>query len=263
MRTFILIIIAAILNIFAAGLSASGMSEEKKTRIAQVACAEIKETRGMDGALRVRRVNEARELIGGEVFLEGDEEIVRSVRWGECELLILDFWAYQTTVNEYERIAAEKRAEEERIAAEKRAEDRKRYESYANNILNSKSAEEMKGHCEDYIGKKDGLNRSGSNLDITVSSEVGFDCYVYKDGKREGFKRKWHENGQLREERNYVNGELEGLWREWDENGQLRSESNYVNGKLEGLWREWDENGQLRRESCYSKNGTVDMSNCR
>ena len=53
----------------------------------------------------------------------------------------------------------------------------------------------------------------------------------------------WHENGNKKNECNYVNGELDGLFRSWRDDKQLIIQSTYVNGKLEGLYQEWDEDG--------------------
>jgi hypothetical protein len=217
----------------AAGLSACGMPEEEKTRIAQVACAQIKETRNMDAVLRVGFVNDAREKIGAAPFLEGDEEILRSVQWDECELMILDFAAYLANIEEEEaeakRIAAEKAAEEERI-----------------NAAAPEACEKLHGICRYW--------HENGQLELEIN---------YVNGEREGLSRFWWSNGQLGEETNYVNGKEEGLSRRWHENGQLWSEGNLVNGGIEGWWRLWDENGQLAGEDCYRNGEEVDMSYCR
>ena len=48
------------------------------------------ETRNMDGAVRVRAMNDAREKIGGEAFLSGDDKIKESFELGLCETLVVD-----------------------------------------------------------------------------------------------------------------------------------------------------------------------------
>ena len=72
------------------GVSGPVLENSGNTRVAQVACAELRETRVFQSLERVRIVNEAREKIGGEPYLEGDDLIVSEVESGECERLILE-----------------------------------------------------------------------------------------------------------------------------------------------------------------------------
>ena len=62
----------------------------KKEKIAAVSCAVMSETRNMDAAIRVREINAAREKIGGEPFLRGDDAIKEAFEYGLCEELVLD-----------------------------------------------------------------------------------------------------------------------------------------------------------------------------
>jgi antitoxin component YwqK of YwqJK toxin-antitoxin module len=61
----------------------------------------------------------------------------------------------------------------------------------------------------------------------------------------------FHENGQKREERNYVDGKAQGKQEEWYEDGQKWSEKNYLNGKEHGSYERWYENGQKMLEEHY------------
>lgn len=79
----------------------------------------------------------------------------------------------------------------------------------------------------------------------------------YKDGKKDGLYRRWHDNGQLEYEGNYKEGGRDGLWRVWYWNGQQLNESNNKDGKKDGLMRVWMINGQLKREHNY-KDGKLD-----
>jgi hypothetical protein len=99
-------------------LIACGPSAENATRVAAVTCAVMGETRNMDAAIRVREMNAAREKIGGEPFLRGDDAIKESFDYGLCEELVLDD-SYDASLRHLKKRLAEKRAEEERIAAEK------------------------------------------------------------------------------------------------------------------------------------------------
>ena len=99
-------------------LNGCGMTVEEKARLAAVTCAEIEETRGMDGAPRVRLFNEAREAIGEVPYLEGDEEIKRSIMWGTCDLLALNDPNYESRTNAAEDAYAAEEARKAEKAAQ-------------------------------------------------------------------------------------------------------------------------------------------------
>jgi hypothetical protein len=98
MKTILLIVISIFVVV------GCGPSQKEKNRIAQVACAEIRETRSMDSAPRVRVVNEAREKLGLDPFLAGDEEITRSIGAGTCELLVMASSNYDEATTEAETL---------------------------------------------------------------------------------------------------------------------------------------------------------------
>ena len=43
---------------------------------------------------------------------------------------------------------------------------------------------------------------------------------------RVGVHKKWHENGQIKEEGSYKSGKRNGLWKAWYDNGQKKKEEN-------------------------------------
>lgn len=114
----------AVLLVF--GIVGCGPSSEEKERIAAVTCSIIKETKNFQSLERVEKINEAREKIKLPPYLDGDEEIIRSINFNTCELLVKNDKSYFKKTNELEksyyaeleRLAAEKKAEEERLAAE-------------------------------------------------------------------------------------------------------------------------------------------------
>ena len=55
--------------------------------------------------------------------------------------------------------------------------------------------------------------------------------FMLKNGVSEGVFRVWHENGQLRIESNYKDGKLDGRRLEFNENGDVETEEYYINGK--------------------------------
>ena len=93
------------------------IEQEKANRIAAVTCSIISETRNMDGAVRVEKVNDARVEIGGEPFLMGDDEIKESLKFGICEELVLNESYYE----KLQAIKDEEREIRELIAAEHEA----------------------------------------------------------------------------------------------------------------------------------------------
>ena len=131
----------SILSIIFIFITSCGISNEEKERVASVTCSVIQETKDFESSLRVEKVNEAREKIKLPPYLDGDDEIKRSIKFNTCKLLITNDEFYFDKTNqlekdflkeqarlmeeqkaEKERIAAELRAEKERIAAEQKAE---------------------------------------------------------------------------------------------------------------------------------------------
>ena len=96
----------------------------------------MSESRNMDGAMRIREVNTARERIGEDAFLESDTSILESFAYGLCEELVLNDAEYDAKLSaairkeaeltarreELERIARQEREEAYRIAREAREE---------------------------------------------------------------------------------------------------------------------------------------------
>ena len=106
------------------GIVGCGPSSDEMERIASVTCSIIKETNDFQSLERVEKINEAREKIKLPPYLDGDEEIIRSINFNTCELLVKNDKSYFEKTNELEksyyaeleRLAAEKKAEEERLA---------------------------------------------------------------------------------------------------------------------------------------------------
>ena len=102
-------------------LNGCGQSQDEKEKIAAVTCAIMVESRNMDASIRVEKINEARDKIGGEPFLDGDDAIKEAFEYGVCQELVLneeyDKWLQSLKEARRERIlvAAEKRAEEQRM----------------------------------------------------------------------------------------------------------------------------------------------------
>ena len=222
----ILIILSLVL------LTACGPSQEEKEKVAAVTCSIMGETRNMDAAIRVREMNDAREKIGGEPFLRGDDAIQEAFGWGLCQELVLNE-SYDETLQplkdakrERERIAREKLAEEQRIAAEKQR------------IAAEKRAEEQRIAAE---------KQRIADSKPTVKEEF------YSDGK-------------LKTRRNYQSksdgGVRHGLSEAFYENGQLHIKGNFKDGKIDGLYEKYYEDGELLVVLCYKNGDRTDMSYC-
>ena len=80
---------------FSIVLVGCGPSQEDKQRVAAVACGEIKEVPGLDTAARYRIMNDAREEIGGEPFLDGDAKLQTALAYELCESLVLNPLVYE------------------------------------------------------------------------------------------------------------------------------------------------------------------------
>ncbi len=127
-------------------LSACGQSQEEKQNIAKVTCSIMAETRNMDGAIRVEKLNDARMKIGGEPFLDGDDAIKLSLTFGLCELLVLNDPEYDSVISErIAEAAALKKKHYDEIMAEAAARQKKKEES---RISAPRSADEVvTAHC--------------------------------------------------------------------------------------------------------------------
>jgi parvulin-like peptidyl-prolyl isomerase len=115
-------------------LTACGPSQEEKEEIAIISCNIMSESRNMDGAVRIKEINAAREKMGEDAFLGLDDAIKQSFEYGLCRELVLndpDYIDKLTATLEIElaRLKAEeeereKRAKASRIEREKQAAER-------------------------------------------------------------------------------------------------------------------------------------------
>ncbi|MEC7875542.1 MAG: RDD family protein, partial [Pseudomonadota bacterium] len=71
-------------------------------------------------------------------------------------------------------------------------------------------------------------------------------------------KESFHENGQKKMERHYVNGKENGTSTLWYENGQEQVVINYSEGKRHGLLTRWHENGDIKKTLTYSNGELVE-----
>ena len=114
-------------------INSCGVSNEEKERVAAVTCSVIEESIMLDASFRVEKINDAREKLKLPPFLDGDDEIQRSVKFDTCKMLVLNDENYTKKTDmleidfniELKRLAkekAEREAEAERNRLEKLAE---------------------------------------------------------------------------------------------------------------------------------------------
>lgn len=75
-----------------------------------------------------------------------------------------------------------------------------------------------------------------------------FEEIHFTNGKKNGPKKIWFENGHISYEGYYLEGKLDGTARTWWNNDTLRSESNYKNGKVHGKQLQWYSSGAKFKE---------------
>lgn len=91
-------------------------------RTASIACAIISETTLNQSAYRVKEVNEARSKLNLDPYLQGDAEILLSIKYDLCNLLIMDFDKYKDKIEILvlaEKKEIKRRREEREQAQEK------------------------------------------------------------------------------------------------------------------------------------------------
>ena len=164
-------------------LAACGLSRDEKQNIAINACSIMGETKKSEAVIRLQTMSDAREKIGGETYIRGDDAIIEAFELGLCQQLVMneDYeWYRNVARNELrkrERVAAEKLAEEQRAAAEKqRIADSKptvKEEFFSNGQLKSRTNYQPKSEG----GKEDGGYEEFSEKGhLTTKGK-------YKDGK--------------------------------------------------------------------------------
>ena len=98
-------------------LISCGPSQKERQDIAQLTCNIMGESRNMDGALRIKEINVAREKLGKPAFLGSDDMIIESFEYGLCTSLVLksdnDYRQLLISIDEEARLAEEARLTEE------------------------------------------------------------------------------------------------------------------------------------------------------
>ncbi len=271
--------------------AACGPSQEEKQNIAQNACSIMGETKKLDSLFRTQVMIDAREKIGGGAFVRGDNAIIESFEFGICKELVLNenydeiLQSWRDTKREYERIEAEKRAEEQRIADSKPT---VKEEFFSNGRLKSRTNYQPKSKG----GKRDGLYESYYVYDPFFSDETDQlkEKGNYKDGEKVGLWELYYRGGSIDKTRNYKDGEnayieqvyhmdrmvfkrtykngvLDGLTEEFhgrdnflpENYGKLLMTGHYKDGKKVGLWVNYHKNGRLESKENWKDGKAVGL----
>jgi len=182
-------------------LASCGPSSEEKKDIAAVTCSIMGETRDIDAAVRVEKMNDARKEIGREPFLEGDSVIQEAFEYGLCQELVL---------NENYKEALKPLKDAWEAGAEDRTPSIKE-EFHENGQLKSRI---------NYQSKNDGGKEHGLTEFYYENGQLRSKGNN-KDGKWHGLIEVYYENGQLRAKENFKDGKWHGLQEHYYEDGQL------------------------------------------
>jgi antitoxin component YwqK of YwqJK toxin-antitoxin module len=101
--------------------------------------------------------------------------------------------------------------------------------------------------------KYDGTLFSGVVYKLYPNQRDTLAISFYKKGLKEGFWKKFYQNGALLELREYKKDKKKGLYKGYYLNGSKAFELVFKNGEYHGTNREWSEKGRLIREANYIK----------
>ena len=74
----------------------------------------------------------------------------------------------------------------------------------------------------------------------------------YYSGRLTGISESWYLNRQLEEQVSFYANKLHGGFRRWHKNGAIYAEGQYINGNKLGLWKVYDDRGVLLRQLTYT-----------
>ena len=183
-------------------LTACGPSQKEKEEIAIITCNIMGESRNMDGVVRIKEINTAREQIGEDRFLGSDDDIKNSVKYGLCNELVLNDPQYSEKYLEVLTGIVKVARIEKELAFLARAKNKERVKKLL--------AE----------GKKVTLHSNGQIEMIRM----------YKDGSLHGDVARFYKNGQLMFRAPYQNGGKDGVQENYDYDGNLTSEKCFKDG---------------------------------
>ena len=241
-------------------ITGCGQSQDEKVKIAAVTCAILVEIRDMDASIRVEKINEAREKIGGEPFLSGDVVIKEALEFGLCQELVLN-----ETYDDSLQALKEKPTVKEEFYTNGQLKNRTNYQSINDGgkkhglfeAYHENGQLRMKRNFKD--GEPHGLSEEYFKNGQLYRKDP------FKGGKWHGLQESYDENGQLVQSRNFKDGKKHGSVKAYNHEGHLYFNATYRNGKLHGLAtiENWHGGRVSYPTRCYRNGKEVDMSNCK
>ncbi|MBC7439015.1 MAG: hypothetical protein H7250_03395 [Flavobacterium sp.] len=130
----------------------------------------------------------------------------------------------------------------------------KEYRKRPEEIKQTPSSKQMERKNKIWYFKNEIYN--GKFIDYYYSGRIQGDG-ILKNGKLEGMRKMYYQNGKISVERNYTNSISDGLEKEFYEDGTLKQKGIFVNGKEDGDWEMYFPNGQTKQRTNF-KNGIVE-----
>jgi len=198
-------------------LVSCGPSLEEKEAIAINACSIMGETKKNDSLFRIKTMIDAREEIGGETFVGGDDKILEAFEWGLCKELVLNenyaesLQFLKDFEREKQRIADSKPTTKETFHSNGQLHQRINYQPKSDGGL-------IEGLYEEYYDS--GVLKVKAN---------------YKDGKLDGSYEEYYFRGEIKVKANYKSDKLDGPFKRYYITGKPLLKTFYRNGNKDGL----------------------------
>jgi hypothetical protein len=228
-------------------LTACGPSQKEKEEIAIITCNIMGESRNMDGAVRIKEINAAREKMGEDSFLGSDDAIKQSFKYGLCRELVLNDHDY------IDKLTAALEIELARLKAEE--EEREKREESAR-IAREKREESARIARE----KREETARIESELALAAGAK---NKELVKKLLSEGKEVSLHTNGQISMIRPNKGSSLNGNVERFYKNGQMMFKAPYQNGKKEGISEYYDYDGNLTSKKCFKDGSEISLEKCK
>ena len=205
------------------------------------------ESRNMDGAVRIKEINAAREKMGEDSFLGSDDAIKQSFKYGLCRELVLNDHDY------IDKLTAALEIELARLKAEE--EEREKREESAR-IAREKREEPARIARE----KREETARIESELALAAGAK---NKELVKKLLSEGKEVSLHTNGQISMIRPNKGSSLNGNVERFYKNGQMMFKAPYQNGKKEGISEYYDYDGNLTSKKCFKDGSEISLEKCK
>lgn len=222
-------------------ISSCGLSKNEKNSIAFATCDFLEKTRNVDSVGRIREMNNAREKLGGEPYLRGDDTIKEALEWDLCWNLVLNE-SYDEVLK---FVVEEKRVADSKPTVIEEFHENGRFKSRTNYQPKSEG------------GKKHGLfEEDYDNGQLKYRTN-------YKDGVIHGLHEYYHSDGHLSSTQFFSDGG-QSVYKMYykNGNGQLWFHNHSQDGKRHGLSLIYNRDGTVESARCFRNGEETEMSFC-